>query len=57
MMAHEICTADILPHVINPPEPYTERMQCICMKFKGQKQPFLYLQLGMLELVPRAEIC
>lgn len=34
MMAHEVCAADILSHVINPPEPYTERMQHICIKFR-----------------------
>lgn len=37
MMAHEICAADILSHVINLPEPYTERMQYIHIKSKEQR--------------------
>lgn len=37
MMAHEICAADILSYVINPPEPYTERVQHIRIKFKEQR--------------------
>lgn len=32
MTYHEICTDDILWRVINPPEPWTENVQCISVK-------------------------
>lgn len=37
MMAHEICAADILSHVVNLPEPYTEGVQHTVIKFKEQR--------------------
>lgn len=58
MTYHELCTDDILSHVINPPEPWTENVQCISVKSEQGAQAAISLTTAwVMELLPHLENC